>query len=185
MFILLRMSKCPLFISAGGESYCVYYTSSGSTYYTTVLNTDSTVDFSTTYRFTCYVRHNTFFLKIKVLKKSILVLKFTCPLYCSPVVDLIRLWRHQGQQCTPVIVKVSVRGPSPLQPNSPMGREHWCSPPMVCVEKSIILILRYVTSYKHSLWMKHRLSVRFFILFFIRFQWHVRLLLMNQVIDRF
>lgn len=124
-----------------------------------------------------------FFLKIKVLKKSILFLKFTCPLYCSPVVDLIRLWRHQGQQCTPVIVKVSVRGPSPLQPNSPMGREHWCSPPMVCVEKSIILILRYVTSYKHSLWMKHRLSVRFFILFFIRFQWHVRLLLMNQVID--
>lgn len=124
-----------------------------------------------------------FFLKIKVLKKSILVLKFTCPLYCSPVVDLIRLWRHQGQQCTPVIVKVSVRGPSPLQPNSPMGRAHWCSPPMVCVEKSIILILRYVTSYKHSLWMKHRLSVRFFILFFIRFQWHVRLLLMNQVID--
>lgn len=124
-----------------------------------------------------------FFLKIKVLKKSILVLKFTCPLYCSPVVDLIRLWRHQGQQCTPVIVKVSVRGPSPLQPNSPMGRAHWCSPPMVCVEKSIILILRYVTSYKHSLWMKHHLSVRFFILFFIRFQWHVRLLLMNQVID--
>lgn len=124
-----------------------------------------------------------FFLKIKVLKKSILFLKFTCPLYCSPVVDLIRLWRHQGQQCTPVIVKVSVRGPSPLQPNSPMGRAHWCSPPMVCVEKSIILILRYVTSYKHSLWMKHRLSVRFFILFFIRFQWHVRLLLMNQVID--
>lgn len=124
-----------------------------------------------------------FFLKIKVLKKSILVLKFTCPLYCSPVVDLIRLWRHQGQQCTPVIVKVSVRGPSPLQPNSPMGRAHWCSPPMVCVEKSIVLILRYVTSYKHSLWMKHRLSVRFFILFFIRFQWHVRLLLMNQVID--
>lgn len=124
-----------------------------------------------------------FFLKIKVLKKSILVLKFTCPLYCSPVVDLIRLWRHQVQQCTPVIVKVSVRGPSPLQPNSPMGRAHWCSPPMVCVEKSIILIIRYVTSYKHSLWMKHRLSVRFFILFFIRFQWHVRLLLMNQVID--
>lgn len=126
-----------------------------------------------------------FFLKIKVLKKSILFLKFTCPLYCSPVVDLIRLWRHQVQQCTPVIVKVSVRGPSPPQPNSPMGRAHWCSPPMVCVDKSIILILRYVTSYKHSLWMKHRLSVRFFILFFIRFQWHVRLLLMNQVIDHF
>nr|XP_019921516.2 uncharacterized protein LOC105325274 isoform X4 [Crassostrea gigas] len=42
------------FFSTGGESYCVYYTSSGSTYYTTVLNTDSTVDFSTTYRFTCY-----------------------------------------------------------------------------------------------------------------------------------
>ncbi|XP_061164350.1 uncharacterized protein LOC133173382 [Saccostrea echinata] len=42
------------FYSTGGEGYCVYYTSSGSTYYTTIVNTDTTVDFSTTFRFTCY-----------------------------------------------------------------------------------------------------------------------------------
>ncbi|XP_078323053.1 uncharacterized protein LOC111125513 [Crassostrea virginica] len=42
------------FYSTGGEGYCVHYTSSGSTYYVTVVNTDATVDFSSTFRFTCY-----------------------------------------------------------------------------------------------------------------------------------
>ncbi|XP_048778216.2 uncharacterized protein LOC125681965 [Ostrea edulis] len=42
------------YYSTGGEAYCVHSTSSGSTYYTTVVNIDSSVDFSTTYRFTCY-----------------------------------------------------------------------------------------------------------------------------------
>lgn len=155
------MSKCPLFISAGGESYCVYYTSSGSTYYTTVLNTDSTVDFSSTFRFTCYVRNNIFFKNWSLKKSMLFFLKFTCPLYCSFMVNLIRLLRHLDQQCTLVIAKVSVRGLSPPQPNSPMGRAHWCSPPMVCVKKSIIhtYVCHFIQTY--NLWMKHHLSVRF------------------------
>ena len=39
----------------GGVAYCVYSTSVGRNHYVTVVNADSTVDFSTTFRFTCYV----------------------------------------------------------------------------------------------------------------------------------
>nr|XP_022325135.1 uncharacterized protein LOC111125514 isoform X1 [Crassostrea virginica] len=42
------------FYSNGGVAYCVYSTSVDSNYYVTVVNADSTVDFSTTFRFTCY-----------------------------------------------------------------------------------------------------------------------------------
>uniref|UniRef100_K1QYD3 Uncharacterized protein n=1 Tax=Magallana gigas TaxID=29159 RepID=K1QYD3_MAGGI len=38
----------------GGVAYCAYSTSVGSTYYITMVNADSTVDFTTTFRFTCY-----------------------------------------------------------------------------------------------------------------------------------
>lgn len=48
--------------------------------------------------------------------------------------NLIRLLRHLDQQCTLVIVKVSVRGLSPPQLSSPMGQAHWCSPPTVRVK---------------------------------------------------
>ena len=41
----------------GGVAYCVYSTSVGRNHYVTVVNADSTVDFSTTFRFTCYVGH--------------------------------------------------------------------------------------------------------------------------------
>lgn len=136
------MSNCSLFIPAGGESYCVYYTSSGNTYYTTVLNTDSTVDFSSTFRFTCYVR-NIFSENLKS-KKSIHFFKCACPLYCFLMVNIIRLLRHLDQQCTLVIAKVSVRGLSPPQLSSPMGRAHWCSPPTVCVKKSMIHSYVYI-----------------------------------------
>ena len=43
------------FVVGGGVAYCVYSTSIGSNYYVTVVNADNTVDFSTTFRFTCYV----------------------------------------------------------------------------------------------------------------------------------
>lgn len=42
------------FFSTGGVAYCAYSTSVGSTYYVTVVNADSTVDFTTKFRFTCY-----------------------------------------------------------------------------------------------------------------------------------
>eukprot|EP00105_Crassostrea_gigas_P007659 XP_011421976.2 PREDICTED: uncharacterized protein LOC105324561 [Crassostrea gigas] len=42
------------FFSNGGVAYCAYSTSVGSNYYVTVVNADSTVDFTTTFRFTCY-----------------------------------------------------------------------------------------------------------------------------------
>ncbi|XP_052675031.1 uncharacterized protein LOC128156782 [Crassostrea angulata] len=42
------------FYSNGGVAYCAYSTSVGSTYYVTVVNADSTVDFSYSFRFTCY-----------------------------------------------------------------------------------------------------------------------------------
>eukprot|EP00105_Crassostrea_gigas_P005964 XP_011419732.1 PREDICTED: uncharacterized protein LOC105322610 [Crassostrea gigas] len=42
------------FYSNGGIAYCVYSTSVGSTYYVTVVNADSTVDFSSSFRFTCF-----------------------------------------------------------------------------------------------------------------------------------
>ncbi|XP_052719397.1 uncharacterized protein LOC128191367 [Crassostrea angulata] len=42
------------FYSNGGVAYCAYSTSVGSTYYVTVVNADSTVYFTTTFRFTCY-----------------------------------------------------------------------------------------------------------------------------------
>lgn len=43
------------YILAGGVAYCAYSTSVGSTYYVTVINADSSVDFSNSFRFTCYV----------------------------------------------------------------------------------------------------------------------------------
>lgn len=63
MFILLRMSKCLLFILVGGELYCVYYILSGSIYYMIVLNIDFMVDFLIIYCFICYVGYNIFFKK--------------------------------------------------------------------------------------------------------------------------
>lgn len=42
------------FYSDGGVAYCAYSTYVGSTYYITVVDADSTVDFTTTFRFTCY-----------------------------------------------------------------------------------------------------------------------------------
>uniref|UniRef100_A0A8W8L8W6 Uncharacterized protein n=1 Tax=Magallana gigas TaxID=29159 RepID=A0A8W8L8W6_MAGGI len=39
---------------AGGVAYCAYSISVGSNYYVTVVNADSTVDFSHSFRFTCY-----------------------------------------------------------------------------------------------------------------------------------
>eukprot|EP00105_Crassostrea_gigas_P043458 XP_019927606.1 PREDICTED: uncharacterized protein LOC105339857 [Crassostrea gigas] len=42
------------FYSSGGVAYCAYSTSVGSTYYVTVINADSSVDFSNSFRFTCY-----------------------------------------------------------------------------------------------------------------------------------
>lgn len=47
-------STTQFFYSSGGVAYCTYSTSVGSTYYVTVINADSTVDFTTTFRFTCY-----------------------------------------------------------------------------------------------------------------------------------
>nr|XP_034300621.1 uncharacterized protein LOC105322610 [Crassostrea gigas] len=42
------------FYSTGGVAYCAYSISVGSNYYVTVVNADSTVDFSHSFRFTCY-----------------------------------------------------------------------------------------------------------------------------------
>lgn len=42
------------FFSNNGVSYCAYSKSVGSNYYFTVVNADGTVDFTTTFRFTCY-----------------------------------------------------------------------------------------------------------------------------------
>lgn len=91
MFILLRMSKCLLFVLVGGELYCVYYILSGSIYYMIVLNIDFMVDFLIIYCFICYVRYYIFKKKNRSLKKLIFVLKFICFLYCFFMVDLIRL----------------------------------------------------------------------------------------------
>ncbi|XP_052719398.1 uncharacterized protein LOC128191368 [Crassostrea angulata] len=54
--IVVNYTLCPKqqFYSDGGAAYCAYSTSVGSTYYVTVVNADSTVDFTTTFRFTCY-----------------------------------------------------------------------------------------------------------------------------------
>ena len=46
-----------IFLVDGGVAYCVYSTSVGRNHYVTVVNADCTVDFSTTFRFTCYVGH--------------------------------------------------------------------------------------------------------------------------------
>ncbi|KAK3100377.1 hypothetical protein FSP39_019030 [Pinctada imbricata] len=55
MAVNLTQCSTKQFYSAGGKGVCVYSTSSGSTYYQTVLNTDTSVDYSTTYRLTCYL----------------------------------------------------------------------------------------------------------------------------------
>ena len=52
------------FFVGGGVAYCVYSTSVGSNYYITVANADSTVDFSSTFRFTCYVCDLPIFLSL-------------------------------------------------------------------------------------------------------------------------
>jgi hypothetical protein len=55
--LLLRMciDTMQTIFSANGIAYCAYSASVGSNYYVTVVNTDTTVDFSSTFRFTCYV----------------------------------------------------------------------------------------------------------------------------------
>ncbi|XP_078324037.1 uncharacterized protein LOC144622549 [Crassostrea virginica] len=54
MVVNYTLCSTKQFYSSGGVAYCVYSTSVGSNYYVTVANADSTVDFSTTFRFTCY-----------------------------------------------------------------------------------------------------------------------------------
>ncbi|KAK3099736.1 hypothetical protein FSP39_008703, partial [Pinctada imbricata] len=54
MAVNLTQCSTKQYYSADGNAVCVYSTSSGSTYYQTVLNTDTSVDYSTTYRLTCY-----------------------------------------------------------------------------------------------------------------------------------
>lgn len=51
---LTDFSYTYLIFSDGGVAYCAYSTYVGSTYYITVVDADSTVDFTTTFRFTCY-----------------------------------------------------------------------------------------------------------------------------------
>lgn len=54
MVINTTLCSRPQFYSSGGVAYCTFSTSVGNTYYVTVVNADSTVDFTTTFRFTCY-----------------------------------------------------------------------------------------------------------------------------------
>ncbi|XP_078324139.1 uncharacterized protein LOC144622557 [Crassostrea virginica] len=54
MVVNYTLCSIKQFYSSGGVAYCVYSTSIGSNYYVTVVNADNTVDFSTTFRFTCY-----------------------------------------------------------------------------------------------------------------------------------
>ncbi|XP_048775580.1 uncharacterized protein LOC125680182 [Ostrea edulis] len=54
--MVVKYTLCPTkqFYSTGGIAYCAYFASVGSNYYVTVVNTDTTVDFTSTFRFTCY-----------------------------------------------------------------------------------------------------------------------------------
>nr|XP_022325130.1 uncharacterized protein LOC111125510 [Crassostrea virginica] len=54
MVVNYNLCSTKQFYSNGGVAYCVYSTSVDSNYYVTVVNADSTVDFNTTFRFTCY-----------------------------------------------------------------------------------------------------------------------------------
>ncbi|XP_078324131.1 uncharacterized protein LOC111125499 isoform X3 [Crassostrea virginica] len=54
MVVNYTLCSTKQFYSNGGVAYCVYSTSVGRNHYVTVVNADSTVDFNTTYRFTCY-----------------------------------------------------------------------------------------------------------------------------------
>ncbi|XP_062571983.1 uncharacterized protein LOC134233939, partial [Saccostrea cucullata] len=54
MVVNYTLCSTQQFYSSGGVGYCAYSTSVGSTYYVTVINADTSVDFSSTYRFTCY-----------------------------------------------------------------------------------------------------------------------------------
>ncbi|XP_061164078.1 uncharacterized protein LOC133173153 [Saccostrea echinata] len=54
MVVNYTLCSTQQFYSAGGVAYCAYSTSVGSNYYVTVINADTTVDFTTTHRFTCY-----------------------------------------------------------------------------------------------------------------------------------
>ncbi|XP_062567925.1 uncharacterized protein LOC134230166 [Saccostrea cucullata] len=54
MVVNYTLCSTQQFYSTHGVAYCAYSTSVGSTYYVTVINADTSVDFSSTYRFTCY-----------------------------------------------------------------------------------------------------------------------------------
>ncbi|XP_052720919.1 uncharacterized protein LOC128192350 [Crassostrea angulata] len=54
MVVKYTLCSTTQFYSNGGVAYCAFSTFVGSTYYVTVINADSAVDFSTTFRFTCY-----------------------------------------------------------------------------------------------------------------------------------
>lgn len=55
--------------TGGGELYCLYAESSGTYYKVMLYNTDATVDDSTTYRFTCYVRYKYLTTAIQKVKE--------------------------------------------------------------------------------------------------------------------
>lgn len=54
MVVNYTLCSTTQFYSSGGVAYCAYSTSVGSNYFVTVINADSTVDFSSSFRFTCY-----------------------------------------------------------------------------------------------------------------------------------
>nr|XP_034301355.1 uncharacterized protein LOC105324560 isoform X1 [Crassostrea gigas] len=54
MVVNYTLCSTKQFYSNNGVAYCAFSTPVGSNYYVTVVNADSTVDFSTTFRFTCY-----------------------------------------------------------------------------------------------------------------------------------
>ncbi|XP_056011731.1 uncharacterized protein LOC125681012 [Ostrea edulis] len=54
MVVNYTLCSTTQFYSTSGVAYCAYSASVGSNYYVTVVNTDTTVDFTSTFRFTCY-----------------------------------------------------------------------------------------------------------------------------------
>lgn len=97
------------FVLDGGVAYCAYSTAVGRYYYVTVVNSYSTVDFTTTFWFTCYVYKMPLNLNVFNKESSCIISSY---LFVSFFIH--RLWRVPVDMCMKVTIRSMWTGPGSI-----------------------------------------------------------------------
>lgn len=98
------------FVLDGGVAYCAYSTAVGRYYYVTVVNSYSTVDFTTTFWFTCYVYKMPLNLNVFNKESSCIISSY---LFVS-FFFIHRLWRVPVDMCMKVTIRSVCTGPGSI-----------------------------------------------------------------------